>query len=115
MTNRQDLLLLDKKTAGVVDNFLPDKRKIEDLSELFALFAEPTRLRILSVLSISEMCVTDISKMLDINQTTVSHQLKNLRDFGLVKTKRQGKIVFYRIGDIVVSKVFLSGVEYLGY
>ncbi len=115
MTNKQDLLLLDMRTADVVDSFLPDKRKLEDLSCLFALFAEPTRLRILSILSISEMCVTDISRMLDINQTTVSHQLKNLKDFGLVSSKRQGKIVFYRIGDGVVSKVFLSGVEYLGY
>ena len=115
MSKNQELLLLDKRTAGIVGSFLPEKRKLDDLSSLFAQFAEPTRLKILSILSISEMCVTDISRMLDINQTTVSHQLKNLRDFGLVKTKRQGKVVFYRIGDAVVSKVFLSGVEYLGY
>ncbi|MEG1520742.1 MAG: metalloregulator ArsR/SmtB family transcription factor, partial [Clostridia bacterium] len=82
---------------------------------LYTVFSDPTRLKILSVLSLSELCVTDISRLLKINQTTVSHQLHNLNRMGLVRSKRQGKIKFYKISDIVVSKLLYYGVEYLGY
>lgn len=115
MSNLSNLLLLDRKTATIVESYMTDNRKIGDLSALFAVFSEPTRLKVLSLLSISEMCVTDISLSLSINQTTISHQLAILKEYGLVKSKRQGKIVFYKVSDIVVSKLFLSGVEYLGY
>ena len=61
------------------------------------------------------MCVTDISAMLSINQTTVSHQLRLLRDLGAVKYKRSGKIITYSLKNEVINDVLLKGVEYLGF
>ena len=115
MYMEQDLLLLDKRTQGELYNYLPDDYKISDLAALFAVFSEPTRLKILSVLSITELCVTDISRVLDINQTTISHQLHGLAKIGFVRAKRQGKIKFYSIANSVVAKILINGVEYLGY
>lgn len=69
----------------------------------------------LSALAISEMCVTDLSRVLDINQTTVSHQLRLLKNLGIVKSERQGKIIFYSLVNDTVNDVMLKGVEFLGY
>ena len=69
----------------------------------------------LSALAISEMCVTDISIMLKLNQTTVSHQLRLLKDLGAVKSRRQGKIIFYSLKSEMINEVLLKGVEFLGY
>ena len=59
--------------------------------------------------------VTDISRILDLNQTTVSHQLRFLKDTGMVKTDRHGKIIFYSLANDLVNDVMLKGVEFLGY
>lgn len=69
----------------------------------------------LSALAISEMCVTDLSRVLDINQTTVSHQLRLLKNLGIVKSERCGKIIFYSLVNDTVNDVMLKGVEFLGY
>ena len=69
----------------------------------------------LSALSISEMCVTDLACVLKMNQTTVSHQLQLLRNTGMVVCKRQGKTIFYRLATDKINQVMLSGVEYLGF
>ena len=68
----------------------------------------------LSALAISEMCVTDLSRVLDINQTTVSHQLRLLKNLGIVKSERSGKIIFYSLVNDLVNDVMLKGVEFLG-
>lgn len=115
MRSSCEMLLLDKKTENEIYDYLPNSMNIDDLSSLYGVFADPTRLKILSVLSLSELCVTDISRLLKINQTTVSHQLHTLTKVGLVRSKRQGKIKFYKIADSVVSKLLYHGVEYLGY
>ena len=69
----------------------------------------------ISALAISEMCVSDLSKMLKLNQTTVSHQLRLLKNLNAVKTHRQGKIVFYSLRSEMLNDVLLKGVEFLGY
>jgi DNA-binding transcriptional ArsR family regulator len=61
------------------------------------------------------MCVTDLSRMLSLNQTTVSHQLRFLKNVGIVQCKRQGKIIFYSLLNDTVNEVLLKGVEFLGY
>ena len=110
-----DAKLLDKKTQRDISFYLPDKGTAQTLAELFALFADTSRLRMLSALSISEMCVTDLAAVLEMNQTTVSHQLKLLKNTGLVDFTRQGKTIFYRLASAKINEVMLSGVEYLGY
>lgn len=115
MLEKDQLLLLDVKTAGVINSFMPDTNKIADLVKFYSVFSKESRLKILSALSISKMCVSDISRMLEMNQTTVSHELRVLKDYRLVKCKRQGKIIFYEVCDGVVDRLFLDGIEYLGY
>ena len=107
--------LLDKRTQKEVQYYLPDKDMSQKLANLFAMFADKTRLRLISVLSISEMCVNDLACVLDMNQTTISHQLQLLRNTGLVTFTRQGKTVFYRLATSKINQVMLSGVEYLGF
>ena len=107
--------LLDKRTQKEVQYYLPDKDMSQKLANLFAMFADKTRLRLISALSISEMCVNDLACVLDMNQTTISHQLQLLRNTGLVTYTRQGKTVFYRLATSKINQVMLSGVEYLGF
>ena len=88
---------------------------LDELVGFFSIFSDYTRLRIVSALSISEMCVSDLSKLLKINQTTVSHQLRILKNLNAVKTKRQGKVIFYSLRSDALGDVLLKGVEFLGY
>lgn len=108
------LLLLDKRTQSLIEDYVPQGEVLEGVVCFFSVFADYTRVKILSALAISEMCVTDLSRILDINQTTVSHQLRFLRGAGIVKSVRQGKIVFYSLTDESITDVLLKGVEFLG-
>ena len=110
-----ETLLLDRRTQGLVEGYVPEGELLSSLVRFFSIFSDGTRLRILSALAISEMCVTDISRVLGINQTTVSHQLRFLKDTGMVRTDRHGKIIFYSLRNDLVNDVLLKGVEFLGY
>ena len=115
MALSKPVLLLDKKTQSMIENYLPSDEILEELVTFFSLFSDLTRLRMISALAISEMCVTDISSLLCVNQTTVSHQLKTLRDIGAVKYRRDGKIILYSLKNDVINEVLLKGVEFLGF
>lgn len=108
-------ILLDKKTQGLISDFVPDGEILDDLVCFFSIFADYTRLRMISALAISEMCVSDLSKLLKLNQTTVSHQLRLLKNLNAVTTKRQGKVIFYSLRNETLNEVLLKGVEFLGY
>ncbi len=110
-----ETLLLDRRTQGLIEGYVPEGELLMSLVRFFSIFADSTRLKILSALAISEMCVTDISRVLGINQTTVSHQLRFLKDAGMVCTDRHGKIIFYSLYNEIVNDVLLKGVEFLGY
>ena len=110
----QATLLLDGRTQSLVEEYVPEGEILEGLVSFFSIFADATRLRILSALAITEMCVTDISRVLDINQTTVSHQLRFLKNVGIVKADRLGKVIFYSLKNDTVNDVLLKGVEFLG-
>lgn len=108
-------VLLDKSLQGLIKEYVPQGEILDELALFFSLFSDSTRLKVISALAISEMCVSDISELLSINQTTVSHQLRLLKNLNAVKTKRQGKIVFYSLKNELLSDVLLKGVEFLGY
>ena len=91
-----ETLLLDGRTQSLIENYVPEGEILEGLVSFFSVFADQTRLRILSALAITELCVTDISLVLELNQTTVSHQLRFLKNIGIVKCSRVGKVIFYR-------------------
>ena len=106
-------LKLNDKTGAMVENYVPDGELLDELTGIFSVFADKTRLRILSSLTITDMCVSDISSVLKINQTTVSHQLRLLRNLGAVNCYRSGKIVYYSLKDELLGEILLKGIEFL--
>lgn len=98
-----------------LDCYLPDKNATKKIARFFALFSNPSRVRLLSALAIAPLCVSDISAVLKMNQTTVSHQLRILRDMDVVSCEREGKILKYKISNPKINEILLVGVEYLGF
>lgn len=103
------------ETLQDVNFYMPDTSSTNKIASFFSLFSDNSRVRLLSALAISPLCVTDLSALLDMNQTTVSHQLKILRDMDVVTYERKGKVLYYRIANSKINDILLIGVEYLGY
>jgi len=91
----------------------PSEEALFDLSELFKLFGDSTRIRILYCLLASEMCVCDIATLLKMTQSAISHQLSVLKKSKLVKYRREGKAVFYSLADGHVSTILNQGMEHV--
>lgn len=108
-------VLIDKRLQTLINDYVPKGEILDDLVSFFSVFSDYTRLKMISALGITEMCVSDISKVLKLNQTTVSHQLRFLKSLNAVKTRRQGKVVFYSLRTEVINDILLKGVEFLGY
>ena len=87
--------------------------KLYDLAELFKVFGDSTRIRILYALFESELCVGDMAQLLGISQSAVSHQLKILKDAKLVRFRRDGKIIFYMLDDDHVRTMLSMGMEHV--
>jgi ArsR family transcriptional regulator len=108
-------VMLDKKLQEMVEDYVPKGEILDELVCFFSIFSDYTRLKVISALAISEMCVSDIANLLNLNQTTVSHQLRLLKNLNAVTTRRDGKIIFYSLRNDTLSDVLLKGVEFLGY
>ena len=92
---------------------MPDEEKLYDLAELFKMFGDSTRIRILYVLFEAEMCVCDIAEVLKMTQSAISHQLRLLKQAKLVKNRREGKIVYYSLADNHVRSIIGQGMEHI--
>ena len=92
---------------------MPDEDLICDLGELYKVFGDSTRIKILYVLFQSEMCVCDIAQLLNMGVSAISHQLKVLKNFKLVRTRREGKSVIYSLADGHVRTIVDQGMEHL--
>ena len=92
---------------------MPDEDTLYDLTELFRIFGDSTRIRILYVLFEAEMCVCDIANLLGMTQSAISHQLRVLKQTKLVKSRRAGKTVFYSLADDHVRTILSMGMEHL--
>jgi ArsR family transcriptional regulator len=84
-----------------------------DLAELFKIFGDSTRIRIMSALFKTEMCVCDIAELMKMTQSAISHQLRILRQSKLVKTRKEGKTVFYSLADEHVMQIFDQGLSHI--
>lgn len=98
--------------AKVVEDF-PDEEALYELADLFKVLGDPTRVRILSALSLAELCVCDIAYLLEMSQSAISHQLTVLRKARLVKNRREGKVVYYSLDDDHVTTIFKEGLHHI--
>ncbi len=114
--NQQDICevkYIDKdKIKDVKKQMLKDD-EINELCEVFGILSDSTRIRIIFVLSKKELCVCDISHLLNVSISAVSHQLRILRNTRLVKYRKQGKMVFYSLDDKHISTLFNQGLRHV--
>ena len=96
-----------------VSKVMPDEAYLYEAAELLKVFGDSTRIRIIFVRCQSEMCVCDIAKLLEMTQSAISHQLRVLKQSRLVKSRRDGKTVFYSIADEHVKKIFYMSMEHV--
>ncbi|MDE6655796.1 MAG: metalloregulator ArsR/SmtB family transcription factor [Anaeroplasmataceae bacterium] len=96
-----------------VKSLMPKEENLISVAELFKVFGDSTRTRILAALFNHELCVCDICRVVDMTKSAVSHQLKVLRDFNLVKYRKQGKEVFYSLADEHVFMIYEKALEHI--
>lgn len=96
-----------------VQREMPDEDRLMDLAELFKVFGDSTRIRILFVLFEAEVCVCDLAAILNMTQSAISHQLKILKESKLVKSRREGKSIYYSLADAHVKTIIAQGMEHV--
>ena len=108
-----DFYQVHEDVVKAVKDKMPEDGALYDLAELFKVFGDSTRIRILYVLFESEMCVCDIAQLLSMTQSAISHQLRILKQAKLVKSRREGKSVFYSLADSHVYSIIIQGFEHI--
>jgi ArsR family transcriptional regulator len=96
-----------------VQALMPDNKDFYDLANLYKMFSDNTRVKILWALSCEDMCVCDLAVLLGMTKSAISHQLKSLRLGGLVKYDKQGKVVFYSLTDSHIKDIFERGFKHV--
>jgi ArsR family transcriptional regulator len=102
-----------KELLQKVNDRMPEEDKLYDLAELFKVFGDSTRIRILFVLFEEEVCVCDLAEVLHMTQSAISHQLRILKQSKLVQSRREGKSVFYSLADAHVRAIIAQGMEHV--
>lgn len=108
-----DEIRLHQDIVEQVKPDMPDEETLYDLAELFKVFGDSTRVRILYVLFEAEMCVCDIAEVLNMSQSAISHQLRILKQFKLVRNRRDGKTIYYSLADDHVRTIIDQGMEHI--
>jgi DNA-binding transcriptional ArsR family regulator len=105
--------LQDPKAVCKAAASMPSDDALIDLSEAFKVFGDSTRVRILAALSYGELCVNDLSALLRMSQSAISHQLKVLRSANLVTSRKEGKVAYYKLDDQHVNAILAIGMEHV--
>jgi DNA-binding transcriptional ArsR family regulator len=108
-----DCTIIHEDIVKKVQSSMPPEESLYDLAELFKVFGDSTRIRILYALSASEMCVCDIAALLGMTQSAISHQLRVLKQSRLVKYRKEGKVVYYSLADDHINQIFDQGLEHI--
>ena len=108
-----EFMCVHADTVDRITSTMPDEDTLIDLSELFKVFGDSTRIKILTALSHGELCVCDLSKLVGMTSSAVSHHLKILRSAKLVSCRRDGKTVFYALADDHVTTIIRQGLEHV--
>ena len=112
--DRCEVLEVHQEAVKKLEEELPPEELLYDLAELFKVFGDSTRIKILYALFEAELCVCDIAQALGMTQTAVSHQLRVLKANKLVKFRKEGKNVFNSLDDDHVRRIIDQGMEHLG-
>lgn len=110
---RCDCNVIHLDVVDMVRRKLPKEEVLYDLAELFKVFGDSTRIKILSALFEAEMCVCDIAYLLNMTQSAISHQLRVLKQARLVKNRKAGKTVFYSLDDDHIKQIFDQGIIHI--
>ena len=97
----------------VVSEQMPEEDKLYDLAELFKVFGDSTRARIICALNIEEMCVCDLAALLSMTQSAISHQLRLLKVSRIVKSRKQGRVVYYSLDDAHIGQIFAMAFDHI--
>lgn len=108
-----DYIHVHEDIVNKVKEKIPDDDDLYDLADFFKIFADSTRVKILYVLLCSEMCVCDIAQLTNMTQSAISHQLRTLKQSQLVKSRREGKTVFYSLSDGHIKNILSQGFEHI--
>lgn len=107
--------IIHQEVVDKVSRAMPQEETLYDLAELFKVFGDSTRIKILCALQEQEMCVCDIAALLGMTQSAISHQLRILKQARLVKYRRDGKVVYYSLDDEHVSNIFAQGFAHVSH
>ena len=107
------IVFLDREIQKTITENLPNNKVCSNIAFFYSIFGDITRIKVIIALSLCEMCVNDLSNLLNINQTTVSHQLKILKSIGIVNITKKNKYTFYKITDKFVNEAMLNGFNYI--
>ena len=111
--DRCDCDVIHEDVVSQVKDKMPKEEILYDLAELFKVFGDSTRIKILWALAESEMCVCDVAFLLNMTQSAISHQLRVLKEAKLVKNRKEGKVVFYSLDDDHVKHIFDQGMVHI--
>ena len=112
-TYQCDCNIIHEKVVETVRQVMPEEEKFIDLADTFKIFSDSTRIKILYALMQAEMCVCDISALIGMTKSSVSHQLRILKQAKLVKYRKDGRIVYYSIADEHVRSIFNEGMMHI--
>lgn len=111
--DRCDCIVIHEEIVNEVKKKMPLEEDLYDLAELFKVFGDSTRIKILWALHEAEMCVCDIAVLLNMTQSAISHQLRVLKQAHLVKNRKDGKVVYYSLDDDHVKQIFDQGLDHV--
>jgi len=103
----------DDEKVKKIRKHMPDEETLSDLSEFFKIFGDSTRIKIICVLFEGEMCVSGIVDILEMSQSSISHQLRILKNQRIVKARKEGKQVFYQLDDNHIKMIYEMGLDHL--
>lgn len=113
MEEKNEYMTIDSDVAQNIIEKMPEESELYDLADLFKVFGDSTRIKILYALYENEMCVYDIANILNMTQSAISHQLRILKQNRLVKYRKEGKTVLYSLADEHVFTILSQGIEHV--
>ena len=105
-----DCNVIHKDIVETVRHQIPDEKRVKVLAEFYKAFSDSTKVKILWALDISEMCVCDLAVLTNLTKSAISHQLSSLKEMNLVKSRKEGKNVYYSLADSCVREILEKGV-----